>query len=372
MVRHLAAVVAAFALLSSAVPAGAAAPAPADAGKKPDRLADLLAKLRKPAAFKGDPKDVALGDLLDVLSKQHDVAFVVNEAAFRNAGVENVREAKTVVVATRLDGLSLGRFVDMVARSVGAVALVRRDYVELVHPAAVREMIVESAQDETAPPFTLVSAVYKETPLADALADLADEYDTTVVISPQAGDARNAFVSARLLNVPLDKALDLLAVQADLRVVKRGNAYLVTSADYVGLVHETELDRERHKAELERIKAGEPAGVPPVAAPAAAEKTAKDAARALRTPVSVECNATPFAEAVKKVVGDTGASVVLDPRLAGKADAPVTLKHDDLPLEAAVRLLAEVADLRAVRVSGVLFVTTAERADKLRAGGEGK
>ena len=44
----------------------------------------------------------------------------------------------------------------------------------------------------------------------------------------------------------------------------------------------------------------------------------------------------------------------------------MTLKLDDVPLESAVRLMAEVADLSVVRMSNVLFVTTPERAEKLR------
>src|SRR5437763_558178 len=75
----------------------------------------------------------------------------------------------------------------------------------------------------------LVSVVYKEKPLNEALADLAEEFDLNVVVAPQAGDSRMAFVTARLLNVPADKALELIAVQADLRVVRKGTAFLVTS-----------------------------------------------------------------------------------------------------------------------------------------------
>lgn len=89
-------------------------------------------------------------------------------------------------------------------------------------------------------------------------------------------------------------------------------------------------------------------------------------ARQLRQRVSVDCDVTPFDAALRQLAADTGANVVLDPRLKDKAKVAVTLKLDDVPLETAVRLLAEVADLGAVRMSNVLFVTTAERAEKLR------
>jgi hypothetical protein len=88
--------------------------------------------------------------------------------------------------------------------------------------------------------------------------------------------------------------------------------------------------------------------------------------RQLRQRVSVDCDANEFAATVKQLAAGTGANVVLDPRLGEKAKTPVTLKLEDVPLESAVRLLAEVADLRAVRMSNVLFVTTPERAKELR------
>ena len=94
-------------------------------------------------------------------------------------------------------------------------------------------------------------------------------------------------------------------------------------------------------------------------------------ARQLRQRVNVACNDTPFAAAAKQLAAETGANVVVDPRLKDKADAKVTLKLDDVPLETAVRLLAEVAELRAVRMNNVLFVTTPERAEKLRPDADG-
>jgi hypothetical protein len=93
--------------------------------------------------------------------------------------------------------------------------------------------------------------------------------------------------------------------------------------------------------------------------------------RQLRQHVTVDCEDKPFAAVVKQLAADTGANVVLDPRLKEKANAAVTLKLEDVPLETAVRLLAEVADLGTVRMSNVLFVTTAERAEKLRPSSDG-
>ena len=83
--------------------------------------------------------------------------------------------------------------------------------------------------------------------------------------------------------------------------------------------------------------------------------------RQLRQRVTVDCDGTTFATAAKQLALDTGANVVVDPRLGKLADKPITLKLDDVPLETAIRLLAEVADLRAVRSSNVLFVTSHDK-----------
>jgi hypothetical protein len=81
----------------------------------------------------------------------------------------------------------------------------------------------------------------------------------------------------------------------------------------------------------------------------------------MRQRVSVDCDGTEFAAAAKQLAVDTGANVVVDPRLGDKAKKAITLKLDDVPLETAIRLLAEVADLRAVRMSNVLYVTAPDK-----------
>jgi type II secretory pathway component GspD/PulD (secretin) len=94
-------------------------------------------------------------------------------------------------------------------------------------------------------------------------------------------------------------------------------------------------------------------------------------ARQLRQRVTIDSDGTAIANVIRQLAADTGANLVLDPRLKDQAKAPATLKLDDVPLETAVRLLAEVSDLRAVRMNNVLFVTTPERAEKLRADADG-
>ncbi len=90
-------------------------------------------------------------------------------------------------------------------------------------------------------------------------------------------------------------------------------------------------------------------------------------AKQLRHRVDLDVTDRPLGEVLKGLADQTGANVVLDSRPGKKlTDAPVTLKADDVPAETAVRLAAEIGGYSVVRMGNVLFVTTTERADKLR------
>jgi len=92
--------------------------------------------------------------------------------------------------------------------------------------------------------------------------------------------------------------------------------------------------------------------------------------RQLKQRISVDYDAVPLSKALKELSTKYGVNVVIDPRTARtkSADNPVTLQVDDVPFEAAVRLLCEMADLKPARMGNVIFVTTEARADKLRDG----
>jgi hypothetical protein len=58
-------------------------------------------------------------------------------------------------------------------------------------------------------------------------------------------------------------------------------------------------------------------------------------------------------------------NVVLDVRAADKAKVPVTVRFVNTPLDTAVRLLADMAELKPYAVDNLYFVTTRENADRL-------
>jgi hypothetical protein len=253
--------------------AGPAAAQPAR--PKPKSGDQLLAALRQPVSF-DRLNETPLAEVLRVLNQEFHVMFVLRDDAFRAAGHANIREERAESFTTPIDGVALHRFLALVLDGMNATYLVRRDFVEIV-PIDTAAKETKNARPEAGPEGLpailrlkepLVAVAYKEKPLNEALADLAEEYDLTVVVSPQSGDARIGFVTARLLNVPADRAVELLALQSDLRVVRRGTAYLVTSKDHVEGLASEQLEREKLKFEREQLRKGvAPPAPPPAPAP---------------------------------------------------------------------------------------------------------
>jgi len=90
--------------------------------------------------------------------------------------------------------------------------------------------------------------------------------------------------------------------------------------------------------------------------------------RQLRQRVSLNLEGVPLGAALRDLAQQTATNLVIDPRSAKAADAAkVTLKLDDVPLETAVRIMAEMAGLKPARLGNVLFVTLEDRAEKIKA-----
>src|SRR4029079_17953732 len=78
--------------------------------------------------------------------------------------------------------------------------------------------------------------------------------------------------------------------------------------------------------------------------------------RQLKQRISVDYDAVPLSKALKELSSRYGVNVVIDPRTAKSksAENPVTLQVDDVPFEAAVRLMCEMADLKPARMAHVV------------------
>lgn len=175
--------------------------------------------------------DTPLFEILQDLAKRHDMTFIIMEERFNAAGLPNIRDAKPTFSATRIEGLTLSRFLNLVLTDMGAVCLVRPDYLEITpREAALKEVGLTEAGAEARLNLPLVSLAAADQPLADVLTDLARSYGLNVVLDPQARQAlKDVKVTEQLLNVPADTALELLAGQAGLMSVRKGNTFRITA-----------------------------------------------------------------------------------------------------------------------------------------------
>jgi hypothetical protein len=92
--------------------------------------------------------------------------------------------------------------------------------------------------------------------------------------------------------------------------------------------------------------------------------------RQLKQRINVDYDSVPFNKAIKELATKYSVSVVVDPKVVKSktAENPVTLTVDDVPFEAAVRLMCEMAELKPARMGNVIYVTTEARADRLKDG----
>jgi hypothetical protein len=196
--------------------------------------------------------ETALFDLLQQLADKYEVTFVIRDDLFREAGRENVREAKLDRQSmTRLQGFTLHRLLSLLLAGLDAAYLVRNDCIEIVprefalKEAGLTEALGETAANDDRDPVAAVRAQYRtRLPLVCVVVEgrslgwvfetLARVYDLNVVVHPSARAAvKKTTVTEQLLNVPADTALEVLAGLADgggLTVVRRGNTFVVTAA----------------------------------------------------------------------------------------------------------------------------------------------
>jgi len=92
--------------------------------------------------------------------------------------------------------------------------------------------------------------------------------------------------------------------------------------------------------------------------------------RQMRQRINLNLDRVPLDEALGDLAKRTVTNLVLDGHVTKEAKATVSLKLHDVPLEVAVRLMANQAGLRPVRAGNVLYVTTKANAAELKGDGE--
>jgi RNA polymerase sigma factor (sigma-70 family) len=243
-----------------------------DKPAKPTRTeADVREALAKTIDFNGfeDPKTTLI-EALDQLAKQYGVRFDVDERAFKAELLNDV--LKTAIVETNPIPpmkaplrVVLNKILARVNVPSGANFLVRKNFIEITTEAATLQRLgVRSLTPQDEAPaggyrlLPLVFQHFRKEALDKALDELADASGFNVVLDARVEEKANVKVTARLMNVPVDTAVRLLADMAGLSVVRIDNVFYVTSPE----------NARKMATEKPVAKSGERRGVTPAGSPA--------------------------------------------------------------------------------------------------------
>lgn len=75
---------------------------------------------------------------------------------------------------------------------------------------------------------------------------------------------------------------------------------------------------------------------------------------------------TPLSQALMRVAERASFNVIVDSSIKDKVKLNVTTQFNNVPVNTAVRLLANMADLSMVQLDNVFYLTTPEKAKRLR------
>lgn len=223
------------------------------ADRLPLRDAALREALGKPVDFAGiNDTETTFKEVLDLLTRQHDVAFEINLNTLARAGIEGVVDQpissrvllprKQIPLRDLLRQILLGA-----SPSADVVFLVRRTAIEITSADAMREEL-GIAPEHLLP--RLVSEDISKEPLGTVLDRLADAADTTILVDVTVQEKARLPVSARLMNVPLDTAVRLLTNMANLEMKRVDNVLYVSSAEKIKALQQSLMQSESSGAGL--------------------------------------------------------------------------------------------------------------------------
>lgn len=194
-------------------------------------LLDTITALASPPGSDKNPR-IRVTVMLDVNAFKKE-----NEEPFDPERIQIRFHQK--LVSVRFDSV-LG----MIAAQIDGVVLVRNDFIEIVpREKAVKELGLKLGDSQPMP--VLVNRFFTNVSPQKALQQIAERYNQNIVISPHAtpaADEKNVkLITARLVNVPIETAVETIANMADLKVIHKANVFYVTTkeqADVLSTDHE--------------------------------------------------------------------------------------------------------------------------------------
>jgi hypothetical protein len=209
--------------------------------------APLSARLAKTVNFPGLDAKNTLTDALDLLGDRYGVNLEVNEAAFKEAGLDNPLEQTIERGLPKMNNARLESVLrKLLSRIPGDAAyMIRADGIEITTKQAQRVEVWGAEYD--GPFLPLVHANFDKKPLSEALQELSNRTGFNIVVDARVASKAETAVTAKLANTPLDTAVRVLADMADLKPFLTDNLLYVTTKENAARLEE----QERQKAATE-------------------------------------------------------------------------------------------------------------------------
>jgi hypothetical protein len=194
-------------------------------------------------------------------------------------------------------------------------------------------------------PVNLDKGIDANTPLRDALEFLGDRYDLTIIVDSKAFEEigvqraeEQPVQLPKMVGVSMATVLRLLLAQI------KGD----------GECHGTYALQDDHVLITTTLHASN------------AESWTADSGQPAPT-VDVDCVQKPLQAVLYDLRDLSRMNILVDARVADKARKPITATLAKVPADTAVRLLADMGDLRMVAIDNVLYVTSIDNAKELQA-----
>jgi hypothetical protein len=253
MSRSIAAVLVVAAVSVSPLSAARAAESPT--AEQARRAAEVRRKLAATVNFGGaDDPEAKLGELLDLLAKLYDIAFEINEQAFKDEMIDNMADKPIGKAIPKMNNVSveaaLRRILARIPAPSGTTFVVRGGVVEITTRRYVSPSQWGGGQGEGGMvPTPETSIVFEKRELRDALQEIADATGVNIVLDARVGDKGKTPVTATMRAVGVDTAVQLLANMADLTILPVENVLYVTTKENAKALRAEILKLEPEKAD---------------------------------------------------------------------------------------------------------------------------
>ncbi len=212
-------------------------PASAVALESPQDVASRLQNTR--INFEGfDDTNISLQEALEFLHRRYNLNFTVNEAAFREAGMNNPLETQSVTAGRPLPKMSMVT-PDVVLRSIltrvieapsdpQATYLIREHSIEITTTTAVRKELGLS-ENESLPPLVYVS--FTKRPFQAVVNELRGLTHYSIILDPRCAEQAKMEINAEFKNVPIETTLLVLTDMVGLKITLLNNVIYVTTPE---------------------------------------------------------------------------------------------------------------------------------------------